>query len=331
MKTITQYGITTEYAYFLGNQKSFYIQRLDGDVPDKYIYPGDSIKYELDAQLTVLYDTFRDVFFPDLALYYSELASLPILLQCAGQDSEFTCSSEMFQELILYAESQNFPDLYRHLYLVDCQFMIGTIQNLLIGMEDAFINYFEKISTINLKVNPEEQDATFIVRSGETISISGLLENYFIKAYSILDLLCKIAFELQSPETEFRIYKKLKSAKVLWGERKNLIINDTPGTVFEKDDLIRTIESIRNEVVHNGTWELNPKAFLRYDNGQIVERYMFFPDIYQGRLAAVKNRRHFFGDERKVNELLPQIHKVFRARILNTVNVLNHRTAERLE
>ena len=55
MKTITQYGITTEYAYFLGNQKSFYIQRLDGDVPDKYIYPGDSIKYELDAQLTVLY------------------------------------------------------------------------------------------------------------------------------------------------------------------------------------------------------------------------------------------------------------------------------------
>ena len=84
-------------------------------------------------------------------------------------------------------------------------------------------------------------------------------------------------------------------------------------------------------MVHNGTWELNPKAFLRYDNGQIVERYMFFPDIYQGRLAAVKNRRHFFGDERKVNELLPQIHKVFRARILNTVNVLNHRTAERLE
>ena len=144
MKTITQYGITTEYAYFLGNQKSFYIQRLDGDVPDKYIYPGDSSKYELDAQLTVLYDTFRDVFFPDLALYYSELASLPILLQCAGQDSEFTCSSEMFQELILYAESQNFPDLYRHLYLVDCQFMIGTIQNLLLGMEDAFINYFEK-------------------------------------------------------------------------------------------------------------------------------------------------------------------------------------------
>lgn len=30
------------------------------------------------------------------------------------------------------------PNFFKHLYLVDCQFLVGTIQNLLCGMEDSF-------------------------------------------------------------------------------------------------------------------------------------------------------------------------------------------------
>ena len=100
-------------------------------------------------------------------------------------------------------------------------------------------------------------------------------------------------------------------------------MNNTLGTVFEKCDLISTIESLRNEVVHNGSWELNPKVFIAFERGFIRERYMLFPDILQGHLATVKNRRHFFGDGTKVNEILPQIHTNYRLRILNTLKLFN--------
>ena len=41
-------------------------------------------------------------------------------------------------------------------------------------------------------------------------------------------------------------------------------------------------------------------------------RTMLFPDIQQGRLSAVKNRKHFFSDGTKVNDILPKIHKEYR-------------------
>lgn len=136
-------------------------------------------------------------------------------------------------------------------------------------------------------------------------------------------MLCKIAYEFEFFQKDFSSYKKLRSADVLWGTRKNLAINNAVGTVFEKCDLIRTIESLRNEAVHNGSWELNPKVFVAFKHGDISERYMLFPDIAQGHLATVKNRKHFFGDNIKVNAVLPKIHTLYRRKVLNTISRLN--------
>lgn len=56
MKTFFKSGIMKEVPYFLDESDTFYIQELEGDCPDKYVYPGDSIKYDLDAELVSLYD-----------------------------------------------------------------------------------------------------------------------------------------------------------------------------------------------------------------------------------------------------------------------------------
>lgn len=101
------------------------------------------------------------------------------------------------------------------------------------------------------------------------------------------------------------------------------LINNTPHTLFEKGDLVSLVESLRNEVVHNGTWELNPKIFVKFECGSPIERYMLFPDISQGHLATVKNRKHFFGNGMKVNEVLPKIHIAYQRKLLNTVKLLN--------
>lgn len=300
----------------------FYIHYLGDNHVDRYVYPNDSLKYSIESELVSLYDRFRDLFFPDTKAYYRELGTLPIWVQSAGQDSDCAVTAEFFIKWIQEG-LEKIPNLHRHLYLVDCQFLVGTIQNLLTGMEDAFVNYFIQIANAGMRLEPQNKDITIFEVSWNSRCLSALLENYFVKAYSILDMLCKIGHEFENPQTSFSSYRKMKSSRVLWGDRKKLHINGTKETLFEECSLVRGIESLRNEVVHNGTWELSPKIFIKFERGSIVERYMLFPDIEQGHLATVKSRKHFFGRTTRVNDVLPEIHLEYMTRLLNTIIILN--------
>lgn len=321
MKTYLGNGMVKEYPNFIDNASvGFFIQETEGQyITDKYIYPDDSIKYELDNQLVDLYDLFRDFLFENTDQYYREVASLPIWVQRAGQDSDCAISSDMFCE---WMQKANISNLYKHLYLVDCQFLIGTVQNLLSAIEDAFINYYKTISEFKLDDRYKDltdRNGTIMLMSPIATRASAYVETYFTKAYSVLDIMCKICYEIQYRRTDFESYEKLKSAEVLWGKRKKLQINETINTIFEKCDFISQIEAIRNEIVHNGTWELNPKIFIRLKNYEEVERFMLFPDMEQGHLATVKNRKHFFFGDVKINDILPEIHLEFKRRMLNTL------------
>lgn len=323
MKTYYCSGIEKEEQFFLDNSDEFYIQEIDPDAPDRYVYPNDNIKYELDDALVSLYDKFRDVFFPNTSLYYAELSSLPIWVQEAGQNSDCSISAKTFEQWSQPERQKDCSNLFRHLYLVDCQFLVGTIQNLLQGMDSAFVSYYISISSIGNNIRASGPNSTMFQMSPSVTSISSLLESYFTKAYSILDMLSKIGYELENPQDDFAMYHKLKSAKLLWGSRKNLKINNTRGTLFEDCEIVRMIESLRNELVHNGSWELNPKVFVRFQDNIIVEKFMLFPDISDGHLATVKNRRHFFETGSKVNYILPKFHQEFNHRLLQTVLLLN--------
>ena len=320
MKTYLSCGMIKEIPYILAEDGAFGIQEMEGKLlTDRYIYPGDSIKYELDNALVGLYDIFRDFLFGDTDEYYRELKFLPLWTQHAGQDSDFSFSAEDFRECIAKSD---LPNLYRHLYLVDCQFLVGTVQNLLCAMEDAFINYYKTISSFRLEkyyIDVTNPNDIIVMLSEEATKASAYIETYFTKAYSVLDIMCKICYEIQYRRTDFESYEKLKSAEVLWGKRKKLQINETINTIFEKCDFISQIEAIRNEIVHNGTWELNPKIFIRLKNYEEVERFMLFPDMEQGHLATVKNRKHFFFGDVKINDILPEIHLEFKRRMLNTL------------
>lgn len=319
MKIYSQKGIQKNLGDYDKITDEFYILNVPQSI-EKYDYPGDSIKYDVDSELAVLYDTLRNLFFKDIDQYYSESCSMPIFVESAGRDSDSGLTAKDFNDYIAQSRLSN---IYKHLYLSDCQYLVGSIQNLLIGMDDIFINYFIKINDIGLSIRSCGLNAVMYERSSSVSRLSSLLENYFIKAYSILDMFCKVVYELELPLTDFSQYNKMKSAKKLWGDRKKLTINGTKNTIFEKCLLIDTIEALRNEVVHNGSWELSPKVFVVFKDGKIVERYMLFPDIEQGHLATVKNRRHFFGLNNKVNIILPKIHMEFMFRVLETAKQIN--------
>ena len=139
MKTYLANGTIGDVKYIIDDFEEFQIQELDIEAANRYIYPGDAINYTLDSELVKLYDVLRDLYFDDVDGYYEEMARLPIWVQEAGQNSDSTIDVDLFCKLINAEESRKIPNMYKHLYLVDCQFLVGTIQNLLSAMEDAFV------------------------------------------------------------------------------------------------------------------------------------------------------------------------------------------------
>ena len=151
------------------------------------------------------------------------------------------------------------------------------------------------------------------------------MESYFTKAYSILDIVTKIAYELEHKPSNYECYKKLKCANILWGDRRNLQIEEDIQTVFARSETIKKIEALRNEVVHNGSWEPNPKVFITFKEEVLIERFMLFPDFENGHLSTVKNRNHFFGKGTRVNDELPRIHIEFLTELLTTITYFTNK------
>lgn len=80
MKTFYINGLSGEEPNLLDDSSSFYIQEINQDAPDRFVYQNDSIKYDLDGALVVFYDTLRDVLFEDTDKYYKELSIMPIFV-----------------------------------------------------------------------------------------------------------------------------------------------------------------------------------------------------------------------------------------------------------
>lgn len=323
MKTYLKNGICKDADIFHDYTTEFCVQTMPNYGVEKYLYTGDSIKYELDSELVLLYDKFRDLLFKDTDEYYSELKIMPIFVQEAGYDSDCVLDKDMFLKLVNEYKDK-VPNLYKHLYLVDIQFLIATVQNLLEGMDYSFTNYFVQISNIELENHlTDEKDTVLMLSSQDSGYLSSLVESYFTKAYSILDILTKICYEFEYKYDSFENFKKTKSANILWGDRKKLSIKDETGTVFIRSDTIKLVESLRHEVVHNGSLEQNPKVYISFKSNEIVERFMLLPDYVDGNLSTVKNRKHFFSDGNKVNDLLPELHIAYLKEILSTIKFLN--------
>ena len=130
MKTYHQNGTVSEVEYVLDNESAFAIQYDRSGEYDTIFYPGDNVIREIDSELVSLYDRFVNLYFSDLSVYYQENEQLPIGLAQGGHDSNIDISKEQFLELAREYETKT-PDIYRHIYVGDCQYLVSTVQNLL--------------------------------------------------------------------------------------------------------------------------------------------------------------------------------------------------------
>ncbi len=303
----------------------------------RYYYPGDDIQYTIDSLCVELYDAFQDAIFPSRDDFYKDYEVQPQWISRAGLDSDFnmpkdelvTCFEDpmhdrmaklgITNESLLRVYEEIDSKKFRYAYTADCQSLINTLQELIMGCHSSFVGFYKHLC---MPRNTPQMEGVYFECSTETRITFSFLYNVIIQCYSVFDVLTKIAYELEHIKTCNDSYAKLASSSILYGNRKSLSI-DIIDTVFEKCRTTSIIENLRNELVHNATWEMNPKVFIAAKGTQILERYIFMPDFTtEGTLTTYKNRKRFFADGKKVNEELPILYFDVMHRVRATLQLL---------
>lgn len=336
----------SRYLFYLTNgtvgdepppEGQFFVQENLGTdfYPSKFVYCGDQILMELEACCIKLYDIFQNRIFPSSDEYYGYIDSIPVGILTAGLDSNFDIPKEMFEKYFsksVYDEALRYKERketdtahitkldkqkYLFAYTSDCQSLISTLQELILATNDSFIGFYRLLCAVKPIGN---DDGDYCAMTSEVRLTFNMLYSLIIQIYSIFDITTKIVYELENLKECVDKYQRLASKGILYGDKNRLQI-DKRGTIFEKCRVISIFENLRNEIVHNATWEMHPKVFLRVENQVVTERAIYLPDFSEdGNLVTYMNRKRFFADGKKVNEELPRLYLEFLHRLYFTLH-----------
>lgn len=299
------------------SEPEFYIMEWS---PEQYMYPQDSLLFSIESYFNQTRHDLIESYFSTYEEYMSIISSIPNSILDSGLYSNNLLSRDDFEKLINEINSKTNDKkqlLNKILYFYDVDFVLQSMQNLVIGMNNDFINYFKILSDVNFRDNLK--DGVYEITGPNTSLLASILGGYFVKLGSVLDLLTKYTYEVENPNLDFSKYKKLACRSLLYGNRSTLKINNTKKTLFYKDTHLGEIESIRNEIVHNGSWEHTPRVYYVVKEGIVTERFMLFPDMKDGNYCRYVNRYHFFSMDKKVNNILPDIHISFLKKLKTTL------------
>lgn len=216
INTYLKNGTMTKLSYLLNQDEDFYIQEINVE-SEKYIYPSDSIFHETCDEIRYLYDKIRMKFFEDSYQYHAECSYMPFFLSTAGFDSDSAIDKDTFAKKI--DDFNHIPNLFKHLYLNDVLFMVNAIQNLVIELNFDFIQYYKRLCQVNF--SNLKEGGEYIITGEYPILVTAVLQSYFVKCNSILDLITKLAYELENVNYDFSKYNRLKCANILYSNKKS--------------------------------------------------------------------------------------------------------------
>lgn len=277
------------------------------------------IFYDLDNFCVGLYDKFENFIFEDRECYHAERGLIPLWVYHAGHDSDLSTGKDRFNTWV--QEISN-PRFYQHLFLADCHNLIGSIQNKILATKTQFKNFYKQLDEVDAAMF--ENDCIYWTTGENTVQVFSSLHDLFITMYASLDLITKLAFQFENMPEDYTKYQKMKSVGILFGHKNRIHSIDINYTIFEENRSIKIIENLRHELIHNGTWESVPKVHYRIAQNDIVEKYIYKPDLTEvGTIEACINRKRFFSKENKINEILPNICSDFWERVLVTLKKIS--------
>ena len=255
--------------------------------------------------------------------YYSIVGLVPMWVRNDGHSQEGCLSKEDFETLVQANDNEL---THRILYYYDCEMLMSSFQNRT-SVLVRLINKIYEILTPNLSRDIKEYDDVAFGIGTQGIDVYTYLNSLIITLASSFDIITKVAYELQEmSNVNFLSYPNMKSANITYGKRKwlgdNLMVENT---LFAKKEAvcIRTIESLRDEIIHNGSLDFHYALYHGLINDNI-EQWIFFPDLNEsGTLKNIKARKKFYPDcTRTFNVMLPPLLLEVVGCLEKTLNVL---------
>lgn len=324
-----------------------------------YYFDGDDIFYDLDSKCVDLYDVFTRNIFADGSYYEWESSFLPMGITEAGNSAESPISKDAFEKYFTRPLSEmltnpvdyfDLSDLtedekekfrseirpetkalydkldkrkFKDAYLADCHNLISTLQDLIQNSKSDFIlfyKYLAELEPLDPQTCEDDDIQVWFSSSPEVSLIVDIAQSIIVKIASALDILTKICYELEHIQSAEGSYPRLASRDILYQPAKIKNI-DHANTVFDKSskDLCYLL-AIRNEIVHNASWEVPLKEYVQFEQQQLKGKWIFMPDATpEGTLVTYRNRKHFFSQEKKLNEELPRMYLTWMGLISNTL------------
>lgn len=273
------------------------------------------ILYVIEANCIDIYDSFTDIIFSDRNKYYDEMNNCPLLVYRWGLDSDFFSSKDEFNQFI---QDENTVKYFPHLFLADCHNLIGNLQNRINSTPIQLNNFLTHLE--NVSVTPLSDNGYFWATGECVVNVFASLHDLIISMYASFDLICKIAYQLENMPNDYNNYHKLKCKNILYGHKNQLNQVDFTDTIFESCEFVNKIESMRHDLIHNGTWEFQPKVHYKAVNGKVVDKWILQPDCNEsGRFETFNNRNRFYSKENKINVTIIPLIEEYWTRINQTL------------
>ena len=279
---------------------------MDFDSNNKTLRP---IYDKLDSLIDKGYDlsyVFKVIIFRGCNPFDRDYRGVPCWVRDAGNTAECGWTKEEFETFVMnYYKDDEI--VHRWLYYYDCDMLVCALCDrfkMIASMLRVFYNHFCSESPCKME---DFKHATVTVSPQDTICFA-CVNSIFLYLASSFDILSKIYVEFRDHEKlDFSKYPNMISRNVLLGSigKTN---SDIAGTLFEKPSCVKTISSIRDRLVHNGSFDFIQMVYDCYDgpNGH-SEAAILFPDMEKGLFITSRNRKNFYSQSNKLNILLPKL------------------------
>lgn len=276
---------------------------------------------EIDFKLISLTHIVADKLFGSVHNLYSILPFKSTVYSYAGVDAEIKVSKQEFEK---WVNSEKSEETHKILFYYDFQNLVGSLQNLVQESRFLFCDFFKTLNknSYMLSDKPLQPDIVMFASGQLVTNIFSIINHLFINLASQLDFITKIFVELENLPKDFKDYPKLKSNGILYGDLKKIRAITFDNTLFDKTSDIKLILSLRNEIVHNASFENIPKVYQVFKDNVMIEKFIFIPDTTNGNFDTFKNRNRFFNNEVKLNEILPGLVTDFWRKMETTIDKL---------
>lgn len=288
---------------------------------DKYVFKDGGLTDDIENNLQLKYSILKSKIFDSEKNFNSKLYLQLLNVSSDGIDAESVISKKDFEKLLNIEKGDT---THKLLYYYDCANLIGSLQNLNIESSFLFGDFYKVLNenSFMLQSKPFSPNDTMYASGLLVVEIFSKINHLFINLCSQFDFITKLIYEFSNIQTNFSEYPKLKSKNVLYGDYKKLGLKDINDTIYDKSQYINLIVSLRNEIIHNSSFENIPKVYQNFKDDILIEKFILIPDTTNGIFDTYKNRNRFFSSENKLNELLPKIYFEFQKKVLKTISLI---------